>query len=99
MTNRDHPLPAPAVLPAPILAPTPKAVKRVLEFFIAQINNEWAVRVRIRARPMLRDVTRSAGSNLNSYRYHQISRRRSGLLRVIVLGAGQPDTLIGNGDD
>jgi hypothetical protein len=33
------------------------------------------------------------------FRYELISRRRSGLRQVIVLGAGQPDTPIGNGDD
>ena len=32
--------PAPAVLPARLFAPTPKAAKRVLEFFTAQINND-----------------------------------------------------------
>jgi hypothetical protein len=35
------PAPAPAVfLPAPLFAPTPKAAKRVLEFFATQINND-----------------------------------------------------------
>jgi len=33
-------LPSPAVLPAQIFTPTPKAAKRVLEFFTAQINND-----------------------------------------------------------
>ena len=32
--------PAPDLLPAPIFAPTPKAAKRVLEFFTAQVNND-----------------------------------------------------------
>jgi site-specific recombinase XerD len=32
--------PSPAVLPAQIFTPTPKAAKRVLEFFTAQINND-----------------------------------------------------------
>src|SRR5271156_494851 len=32
--------PAAAVLPARLFAPTPKAAKRVLEFFTAQINND-----------------------------------------------------------
>ncbi len=32
--------PAPAVLPAPLFAPTPKAAKRVLEFFTTQIEND-----------------------------------------------------------
>jgi hypothetical protein len=31
---------APAVLPARLFAPTPKAAKRELEFFTAQINND-----------------------------------------------------------
>ncbi len=34
------PSPAPAVLPAALFAPTPKAVKRVIEFFTTQINND-----------------------------------------------------------
>jgi integrase/recombinase XerD len=33
-------IPASAVLPAPLFAPTPKAAKRVVEFFTAQINND-----------------------------------------------------------
>src|SRR5271163_5182120 len=32
--------PAPGLLPARLFAPTPKAAKRVLEFFTAQINND-----------------------------------------------------------
>jgi site-specific recombinase XerD len=32
--------PAPELQPAPLFAPTPKAAKRVLEFFTAQINND-----------------------------------------------------------
>jgi site-specific recombinase XerD len=32
--------PSPALLPARIFAPTPKAAKRVVEFFTAQINND-----------------------------------------------------------
>lgn len=31
--------PAPTVLPVRLFAPTPKAERRVLEFFTAQINN------------------------------------------------------------
>src|ERR1700692_4189089 len=31
--------PAPELQPAPLFTPTPKAAKRVLEFFTAQINN------------------------------------------------------------
>jgi site-specific recombinase XerD len=34
------PFPAPAVVPAPLFAPTPKAAKRVLDFFATQINND-----------------------------------------------------------
>jgi integrase/recombinase XerD len=34
------PLPVPAVLPARLFAPTPRAAKRVLEFFTAKINND-----------------------------------------------------------
>src|SRR3954469_18409030 len=32
--------PAPELQPAPLFTPTPKAAKRVLEFFTAQINND-----------------------------------------------------------
>ena len=32
--------PAPELLPAPLFAPTPKAARRVVEFFTAQINND-----------------------------------------------------------
>jgi len=32
--------PSPALQPAPLFTPTPKAAKRVLEFFTAQINND-----------------------------------------------------------
>jgi site-specific recombinase XerD len=32
--------PAPALLPDPLFAPTPKAAQRVVEFFTAQINND-----------------------------------------------------------
>ncbi len=38
--NQLVPFPAPAVLPAPLFAPTPKAAQRVVEFFTAQINND-----------------------------------------------------------
>ena len=33
--------PAPAVLPASLFAPTPKAAQRVLEFFATQINDAY----------------------------------------------------------
>ena len=32
--------PAPELQPSPLFTPTPKAAKRVLEFFTAQINND-----------------------------------------------------------
>ena len=32
--------PVPALIPAPLYAPTPKAARRVLEFFTAQVNND-----------------------------------------------------------
>jgi site-specific recombinase XerD len=32
--------PSPALIPAPLFAPTPKAARRVLEFFTAQLNND-----------------------------------------------------------
>jgi site-specific recombinase XerD len=41
ISNELVPSPAPAVfLQAPLFAPTPKAAKRVLEFFATQINND-----------------------------------------------------------
>jgi site-specific recombinase XerD len=40
MTTDIIPSPAPAVLPAQLFTPTPKAAKRVLEFFTARINND-----------------------------------------------------------
>jgi site-specific recombinase XerD len=40
MTTALVPLPAPAILPARLFAPTPKAARRVLEYFTAQINND-----------------------------------------------------------
>jgi site-specific recombinase XerD len=36
------PSPAPGLLPARLFAPTPKAARRVVEFFTAQINNDHA---------------------------------------------------------
>jgi site-specific recombinase XerD len=38
--NELVPSPVPASVPAPLFAPTPKAAKRVLEFFTTQINND-----------------------------------------------------------
>lgn len=40
MSTEIIPSPAPAVLPASLFTPTPKAARRVLEFFTAQINND-----------------------------------------------------------
>src|ERR1700694_153975 len=40
MATEIIPSPAPAVLPARLFTPTPKAAKRVLEFFTTQINND-----------------------------------------------------------
>ncbi len=40
MSTTLIPSPAPAVLPARLFAPTPKAARRVVEFFTAQINND-----------------------------------------------------------
>jgi site-specific recombinase XerC len=42
MSTDVIPCPAPAVLPAALFAPTPKAARRVLEFFTTQINNDHA---------------------------------------------------------
>jgi hypothetical protein len=44
-------------------------------------------------------VEREASAAAGGFVHPQISRRCSGPRQVIVLGAGQPDTLIGNGDD
>ena len=40
MTTEIIPLPTADLSPAPLFAPTPKAAKRVLEFFTAQISND-----------------------------------------------------------
>jgi site-specific recombinase XerD len=40
MTTALIPSPAPGLLPARLFAPTPKAARRVVEFFTAQINND-----------------------------------------------------------
>jgi hypothetical protein len=41
--------PAPALLPARLFTPTPKAAKRVLEFFTAQVNNPHTRRAYLNA--------------------------------------------------
>jgi hypothetical protein len=38
MTTALVAAPAPSLIPAPLFAPTPKAAKRVVEFFTAQVN-------------------------------------------------------------
>jgi site-specific recombinase XerD len=43
------PSPAPAVFPARLFTPTPKAAKRVLEFFTTQINNDHTRRAYMNA--------------------------------------------------
>ena len=40
MTHDLIPAPAPASVPAPLFTPTPKAAKRVFEFFTTQLNND-----------------------------------------------------------
>jgi integrase/recombinase XerD len=40
MSTALIPSPAPGLLPARLFAPTPKAARRVVEFFTAQINND-----------------------------------------------------------
>jgi site-specific recombinase XerD len=40
MTSALAVLPSPSLIPARLFAPTPKAARRVLEFFTAQINND-----------------------------------------------------------
>src|ERR1017187_5581668 len=41
--------PAPELQPAPLFTPTPKAARRVLEFFTAQINNDQTVKASLNA--------------------------------------------------
>ena len=41
--------PAPELRPAPLFTPTPKAVRRVLEFFTAQINNDHTRKANLKA--------------------------------------------------
>ena len=41
--------PAPALLPAPLFAPTPRAARRFVEFFTAQINNDHTRRAYLNA--------------------------------------------------
>jgi len=41
--------PLPDLIPAPLFAPTPKAAKRVVEFFTAQINNDHTRRAYVNA--------------------------------------------------
>jgi hypothetical protein len=48
--------PAPAVVPAPLFAPTPKAAKRVLEFFATQINNDHTRKALHERQPPLRHM-------------------------------------------
>jgi site-specific recombinase XerD len=49
MTNDLIVSPAPDLLPAPLFAPTPKAAKRFIEFFTAQINNDHTKRAYLNA--------------------------------------------------
>ena len=49
MSTAIVPSPAPAVLPARLFTPTPKAAKRVLEFFTTQINNDHTRRAYLNA--------------------------------------------------
>ena len=41
--------PAPALLPAPLFTPTPRAVRRFVEFFTDQINNDHTRRAYVNA--------------------------------------------------
>jgi site-specific recombinase XerD len=42
-------VPSPALISAPLFAPTPKAAKRVVEFFTAQVNNDHTRRAYVNA--------------------------------------------------
>jgi hypothetical protein len=49
MTNEITIAPAPDFRPAALFTPTPKAARRVLEFFTAQINNDHTRRTYMNA--------------------------------------------------
>src|SRR6201987_3353968 len=49
MTTEIIPAPSPDLQPAPFFTPTPKAAKRVLEFFTGQINNDHTRRAYMNA--------------------------------------------------
>ena len=49
MTNDVIIAPSTKLIPAALFAPTPKAAKRVLEFFIAQVNNAHTRRAYVNA--------------------------------------------------
>jgi hypothetical protein len=53
--------PSPAVLPAQLSAPTPRAVQRVLEFFTAQINNDHTRKVYLNAPGRFADRCKAHG--------------------------------------
>jgi site-specific recombinase XerD len=53
--------PAPAVLPARLFTPTPKAAKRVLEFFTTQINNDHTRKAYIHAARRFADWCEAGG--------------------------------------
>ena len=65
--------PAPELQPAPLFTPTPKAAKRVLEFFTAQINNDHTRKAYLNA-------TRRFAEWCDAPR-HRPARRRAALPR------------------
>ena len=65
--------PAPELQPAPLFTPTPKAAKRVLEFFTAQINNDHTRKAYLNA-------TRRFAAWCDEPR-HRPARRRAALPR------------------
>ena len=66
MTNEIILSPAPELTPAPIFAPTPKAARRTLEFFTAQINNDHTRKAYLNA-------TRRFAEWCELHRLHQLA--------------------------
>jgi len=58
--------PAPALIPAPLFTPTPKAAKRVLEFFTAQVNNDHTRKAYLNA-------TRRFAAWCDAYGLHELT--------------------------
>ena len=68
MTSSSEIIPAPPVFQVALFTPTPKAAKRVLEFFTAQINNDHT-------RKAYMNATRRFAEWRAGRRYRRIGRR------------------------